>query len=434
MLYYILAFLSFLQSVIGFTLVTSSVMIFKEPIIKRVFIGLSVMFIGIVILSYLLYTREIQILESIAIIFILLIEVSWFLICSADRFFISLFNFLTFVNVYVAIGFIGDTFTFYLDGNIFLIMLIVIRLSMFAITSFLIYKFVRPSFRNLVNTLDKEWRIAFLVPLMFLILQITVLYYPEAYWHWEVFSWMRIRVMALYLLFITVYYLLYAQAQEILEKYSLEKRQLLIAQQEKLWESELNRQKATMVLASKQRHDLHHHNTVIKGLLENNEISKLKEYLNSYDSSVDVKNNYVYCSNTIANSIFNNYANKAQNENIKINFDVNIPESINIKNIDLTCILGNALENAFEACIRIPKNEIREINVKAIYLDNRLRVRVENTCEKDIQFDGEFPITKKIGGGTGTRSIVYTAELYDGTAGFSVMDGKFVAQIVLNER
>ena len=74
----------------------------------------------------------------------------------------------------------------------------------------------------------------------------------------------------------------------------------------------------------------------------------------------------------------------------------------------------------------------REISVTVKFIDKRLRVQVENTCRPDIVFDGELPVTQKHGGGTGIKSILYTAERYDGTAGFSVVDGKFITQVVLN--
>ncbi|NCA98170.1 MAG: GHKL domain-containing protein [Clostridia bacterium] len=362
------------------------------------------------------------------------IELSWFLICSGDRFFVSLFSFLTFVNVYISIGFFGDTVASGLEGNAAVATLIVIRTILYLMIVPLLFKYVKPRFRNLVETLDKEWRTAFLVPFTFLILQIVVLYYPEAYWHWSLNAWSRIIIMTVYGLFLAVYYLLYIQASAIVEKYALEKRQLLMVQQEKLWEAELSRQKATAVLAAQQRHDLHHHNTVVMGLLQSGEIEKLQLYMKSFDSTIDVQNSSSYCLNPIANSIVNYYAHQARSEQIKTGFDINIPESIGIDPVDLTCILGNALENALEACQRLPKDQVKEIMVKAIYLDHRLRVRIENTCDANIEFDGELPVTKKVGGGTGTRSILYTAERYDGTAGFSAVDGKFIAQIVLNEK
>ena len=432
MLYYILVFLSFMESVIGFMLMSSSIMRFKEPVKKRIITGLFVMIGGISILSYMLYTQGIDSVDNIAVLFILVIELSWFLICSDDRFFVSFFSFLTFVNIYVSISYTSDTLAIDLNGSAFVSARILIRLAIYLLIIPLLFKYVRPRFRQMVDVLDKEWRAAALVPLMFLMIQIMVLYYPEPYWYWNSNSWYRFIIITVYLLFLGVYYNMYKQANAIVEKYALEKRQLLMAQQEKLWESELTRQKATATLASQQRHDMHHHNGVIMGMLRNGDTDELKTYMKSYDDALDAHNANTFCSNPIANSIFNSYAGRAEAEGIKAVFHVSVPEGIGIDNIDLTCVLGNVLENALEGCLRLQKEVEKEIVVTTKFIDNRLRIQVENTCQTDILFNGELPITKKQGGGTGIKSILYTADRYDGTAGFSVMNGKFITQIVLN--
>ncbi|MDD3414268.1 MAG: GHKL domain-containing protein [Lachnospiraceae bacterium] len=432
MLYVILIFLSFLQSVIGFTLMSSSTMRFREPIKKRIVTGFVVMLCGIILLCYQLFTQGINSVDGFAILVILVIELSWFIICSDDYFFVSLFNFLTFVNIYVSISYISDTLSFHADGYAFVIARIVIRLVIYLVILPLLFRFVRPRFRRLVDALDHEWRVAVVVPLMFLIMQIMVLYYPAPYWYWDQNTWSRFIIITVYLLFLAVYYLLYIQANAIVEKYGLEKRQLLMAQQEKLWESELDRQKATAALAFQQRHDMHHHNAVIIEMLQNNDTDQLKTYMKSFDEALNAHHANSFCTNPIANSIFNVYARRAEAEGIKTTFHVSVPEVIGIDHIDLTCVLGNALENALEGCLRMPKDEEKEIIVTTKFIDNRLRVQVENTCRADIVFDKELPVTQKQGGGTGVKSILYTAERYDGTAGFSVKDGKFITQIVLN--
>jgi len=432
LLYYILVFLSFMESVIGFMLMSSSIMRFKEPVKKRIITGLFVMIGGISILSYMLYTQGIDSVDNIAVLFILVIELSWFLICSDDRFFVSFFSFLTFVNIYVSISYTSDTLAIDLNGSAFVSARILIRLAIYLVIIPLLFKYVRPRFRQMVDVLGKEWRAAALVPLMFLMIQIMVLYYPEPYWYWNSNSWYRFIIITVYLLFLGVYYNMYKQANAIVEKYALERRQLLMAQQEKLWESELTRQKATAALASQQRHDMHHHNGVIMGMLRNGDTDELKTYMKSYDDALDAHNANTFCSNPIANSIFNSYAGRAEAEGIKAVFHVSVPEGIGIDNIDLTCVLGNVLENALEGCLRLQKEVEKEIVVTTKFIDNRLRIQVENTCQTDILFNGELPITKKQGGGTGIKSILYTADRYDGTAGFSVMNGKFITQIVLN--
>ena len=229
-------------------------------------------------------------------------------------------------------------------------------------------------------------------------------------------------------------YLLYIQASGIVEKYALEYQQLLMYQQEKFWESELARQKASTDIASQQKHDMRHHNMVIMKLIQSDDIKELKTYMKKIDSMLDKYNSNIFCSNPIANSIFNAYFSKAKKEGIKIRFNVSIPRDIGIDNIDLTCILANSLENALEGSLLIDKKSEREIIVSSRFIDNRLRVEVQNNCLPDIVFENEMPVTTKKGGGTGTKSIIYTAERYDGAASYSVIGGKFITRIVLNAK
>lgn len=113
-------------------------------------------------------------------------------------------------------------------------------------------------------------------------------------------------------------------------------------------------------------------------------------------------------------------------------YNISMPEDIRIDNVDLTCILGNTLENALEGTLRLGENVKKEISLTAKYIDKRLRIQVENNCLTDIEFENDLPITQKQGGGTGTKSITYTVDRYDGTIGFSAVDGVFTTQIVLN--
>ena len=92
MLYKALVVLSFLQSVIGFTLMSSSVIRFREPVKYRMIKGFLVMLAGISLLSYTLFTRGMDSVNSFAVLVILVIELAWFLICSDDPFFVSLFS------------------------------------------------------------------------------------------------------------------------------------------------------------------------------------------------------------------------------------------------------------------------------------------------------------------------------------------------------
>jgi len=432
MLYFILMFFSFLEAIIGISLMTASVMRFREPVKKHVTIALIVMIILISFFFGAIIKYGVDMVEVFSIMLICTVLSAWFFICSRDSFFVTVFNLLTFINIYSFTSYTSDNLVIHDSGVLNIAEYIIIRAAIFAIIVLLLFKYVRPQFHRLVEALFSEWRSAILVPLLFLVLQSVLLYYPEQYWNWEGKSLNKFIIVIVYMLFFAVYNLLYIQANAIVEKYLLEKRELLISQQNKLWESELACQKSTVELACHQRHDMHHHNAVIMGMLMNGDIDKLKGYMQEFDASIDSNNKDEYCNNSIVNSLLNAYVVMAETEGIKTEFNVVVPESIGIENVDLTCVFGNVLENALEACMRIPKEEERKIIITAKFVDNRLRLQVENTCCDDIIFDGELPITQKKGGGTGTKSISYIAERYDGMAGFSVKDGKFFAQIVLN--
>lgn len=430
----VLLVFSFVESIFGAALTAASTMRFREPFKKRVAAGLAVMLCGIIILCAILFTRGVNSMDNVAIFFVLVIILAWFLICSDDTFFVSVFNFLTCVNIYVPITYISSSLGRNLSGVEYLIVYNITRTILYVAIIPFLFKFIRPRFRRLVDALDREWRAATLVPLIFLILQVILVYYPVPYWEWNSSNWNENVIIIVYVLFLAVYYLLYIQASGIVEKYALENRQLLVVQQDKLWESELARQKADVSLANQQRHDMHHHNAVITAMLKAGNLDELEAYMQGIDAALDMYESTIYCKNPIVNSICNAYAKKAEEEKIKIQFHTVVPEQTEIDNIDLTCIFGNALENAIEGCLRLPEEAVREITVTAKYIDERLRIQVENSCRDDIVFENELPKTQKKSGGTGIRSIIYTAELYDGTSSFSVSDGRFIAQIVLNSR
>lgn len=432
--YNVLVFLSFFESVIGFALMSSTMMKFKSPVKKHILIGFSVMVLGISLLSYTLFTKGIYSVDEYAVFVILLIELSWFLICSDDRLSVTFFMYLSFVNVYIFISFFSDYLSLNFENGDFVGIHMLLRLLIYLAIIPLLYKYVREQFRLIVDILNKEWLTAILVPLFFLIMQSMILYYPAPYWHWAQDSWLRVVILTAYLLYVLIYSLLYLQSKAIVEKYALEKRELLMAQQEKLWESELLSQQESTALVLQQKHDLHHHNAVILEMLQNGDTESLVSYLTSADSSLEKSHTVSFCAHPISNSIFNIYNRRAQAEGIKISFQVQLPKTMEIDNIDLTCVLGNALENALEGCMRLPGDEEKEILVKAKFIDSRLRIQVVNNCRPDILFEDELPMTQKQGGGTGIKSIIYTAEHYDGATGFSVSEGRFITQIVLNEK
>ena len=110
------------------------------------------------------------------------------------------------------------------------------------------------------------------------------------------------------------------------------------------------------------------------------------------------------------------------------------PKDILVREYDIAVILGNAIDNAIEACER--KTEPPDIAVLAKKRGNMLLMEVINNFDGGItenSFSG-FPKTDKKDGenhGMGVYNMKITAEKYHGTIDWQTMDGKFILTILM---
>ena len=103
-----------------------------------------------------------------------------------------------------------------------------------------------------------------------------------------------------------------------------------------------------------------------------------------------------------------------------------------VSDVDLCGMIGNILENAITACLKIPENE-RWIQLTVLAKNNaQLFIIATNSFDgKPKQKDGQYLTTNRYGTGLGLTSIQTTAENYNGTADFSHQDREFYTDIVI---
>ncbi|MCD7820322.1 MAG: ATP-binding protein [Lachnospiraceae bacterium] len=102
--------------------------------------------------------------------------------------------------------------------------------------------------------------------------------------------------------------------------------------------------------------------------------------------------------------------------------------------LDICTIFGNAMDNAIEACLQIPKEEERQIQIKAVKRMQMLCLCFSNSClEAPKERDGQLLSTKKDSGvhGFGIRSMRRTAEKYDGTLSCKMNNDQFMLDILI---
>ena len=130
-----------------------------------------------------------------------------------------------------------------------------------------------------------------------------------------------------------------------------------------------------------QRHDFNHYIGCIYGLLCMEKIDEAKTYINKLAGELSNFNSIINIDNAIISSILNVKLGKAHNEGIKTSLNISLQRKISCDPLDLSIILGNLLDNAIEACCRIPKEE-RKLSIEMFTKQGNLIMKIINSRDK----------------------------------------------------
>lgn len=183
------------------------------------------------------------------------------------------------------------------------------------------------------------------------------------------------------------------------------------------------------------RHDMKHQMLNLLSLLHSGQYEKLEDdikklaELESFNELFIVKTE-----NSFIDTFVNNkYAIAVENE-IDFQVDLKIPRELPFAGEDMCVILGNALDNAIEACIREDVG-YRCIKLQMVYDRENLIIVVQNT------FDGKFKVNRKGNNitrkenkqqhGMGIYSIKNTVKKYHGAYHVTVQDKWYSLEIIL---
>ena len=135
------------------------------------------------------------------------------------------------------------------------------------------------------------------------------------------------------------------------------------------------------------------------------------------------------------NTVFVNHKYAlALKENIRFDANVFIPQVLPFQGGHLAIIFGNLLENALEACRKLPQEQ-RYITLECTYIKEMLQICIKNSCppEQRKSSSGRYLTTKKGNGyhGIGLVSVKQALADYDGE--LIIKDGgeEFQVSVVL---
>lgn len=105
-----------------------------------------------------------------------------------------------------------------------------------------------------------------------------------------------------------------------------------------------------------------------------------------------------------------------------------------MKDIDISTLFGNALDNAIESAKKVAEPQRRLIHFTVAKQKNFVRIRVENCYDEHLVFENGLPVTtkkEKEFHGFGLKSIQSTAKKYHGSVTVEAKDHWFELRILL---
>jgi len=237
-------------------------------------------------------------------------------------------------------------------------------------------------------------------------------------------------LLAIVLLTITVaatmtYFILDKQARAVQEN-------IAYRQQAEFYEAYLQEREIDHLSSKILKHDHRQHLIYLLQALEESQVEKSISYLKDMLQDIPLAK-VARSNNLVIDSLLNYKHGQIERAGIELVTSIEVPQQVNVSDVDLCIILGNLLSNAIEATEQVTDVE-RVIKLTIRYKEgNNLGIRIENPYENTLREGGigRFASTKVNSKmhGLGLYSVQRTIEKYNGMLRIDASEGKFVATV-----
>lgn len=201
-------------------------------------------------------------------------------------------------------------------------------------------------------------------------------------------------------------------------QYEIEKELVrLKSEQAELLERDYTTLNNAYAVNAKLFHDFHNHIGALRQLLSHGKYDQAVHYLDELQAPVQEMTDTIWTGDETVDYLINSKAIAAAASGIQFQTQVEFPRHTNIRSADLCAILGNLLDNAWEAARQVPEPEQRVVRLTIRRINQMLVIKVENSFfAKPVQENGLLKTTKTENGlhGWGLKSARAAAEKYDG--------------------
>lgn len=132
----------------------------------------------------------------------------------------------------------------------------------------------------------------------------------------------------------------------------------------------------------KMRHELKNNYILLEALAKKGDVDSILSYLPQMYGSRPGKP-AVHTGNMVVDAVINYRISSARADHIDFRLNLNIPTRLDVSDIRLCGLLGNALDNAIEACLRVPE-EKRYISISMEVEKKNLFIEIRNPYDGTI--------------------------------------------------
>jgi sensor histidine kinase YesM len=182
-----------------------------------------------------------------------------------------------------------------------------------------------------------------------------------------------------------------------------------------------------------ERHDFNNQLGVIYGLLESGDADGAREYATGLVKAAQEYQTIVNVPYSMIRAMLNYKLSVIRETGIPLKLNINIPGGLNLNEFDITVILGNLLDNAAEACLKMDEAQ-RYISLCMQYKPEYLIIQTENPAVAEPAHSGGLyattkPYTKNHG--FGLANIEYLVNKHSGFIKTGQDHGIFSTDIAL---
>lgn len=185
------------------------------------------------------------------------------------------------------------------------------------------------------------------------------------------------------------------------------------------------------------RHDINNQLNVLQIMLEKKDYDEALKYFDSmYSNFVHSKRyDFIDCGNSVINSVINMEISKAKRYDIDIKSNINISDDLPFEKSDISRILVNLIDNSIEALAKVEEDN-KQILCSLLIHGEYLYIGVQNKINKDAKPEKILSMNTdkedQINHGFGHRIVKKIADKYNGHTNYSVEDGVFFAEVMLD--